>query len=511
MVKAPQDQAVSLTVVSGIRNAMARTPHKDALRHREARRTYSELVQRIDQVTNAGLSVSKLQPGERALIIAKNCIEFVEAVCGLGEAGVTVATITPRVTSKELEAICRDANARIVFTDPETLELVRSASLQSVDRVITFGPEYEAWLQEGVEVARPVIDERDPWVMGYTSGTTGEPKGVLLSHRSRVLMILASAAEFGCFSADDRYLALTPLNHGGALVRIMGALFSGGYVEIVDKFDALSVMQTLSAGQFTSTAMVPTHFHAILSLTPQELEPYREFRLRAILSHGAPLPQSMKARIVACFGSNVLYETYGSTEGGIVTCIHPCDQLRKDGSVGVPFLNTEVRILDENGQECAPGHVGELFSRSPHLFNGYWNKPQQTREALQDGWVTVGDLAKRDEEGYLYIVGRKKDMIISGALNIYPREIEDLLLSHPDIAEVAVVGVADEKWGQRVRAVIVPRKSRALSAAEIVAFCQGKIASHKIPKDIVFAAFLPRNALGKVVKAVLEKPGTHGD
>ncbi len=291
----------------------------------------------------------------------------------------------------------------------------------------------------------------------------------------------------------------------------MSALFFGGYAEIVDKFDALSVLQTLSEGQFTSTAMVPTHFHAILSLPPQVLEQRREFQLRAILSHGAPLPQSMKARIVSCFRSNVLFETYGSTEGGIVTCIHPRDQLRKDGSVGVPFLNTEVKILDENGQECAPGQVGELFSRSPHLFSGYWNKPQQTRDALQGGWVTVGDLARRDEEGYLYIVGRKKDMIISGALNIYPREIEELLLSHPNIADVAVVGIADEKWGQRVRAVIVLHKPSSLSADEIVAFCQGKIASHKIPKDVVFADFLPRNALGKVVKAVLEKPETRGD
>lgn len=507
MVSSARDphSPLPLTVTHGIRSSMLRAPTKVALRHRENSRTYEELVRRIDLVTNAALSEAQLRPGQHALIVANNCIEYVEVVCGLGEAGLTIATITPRVTAGELEAICEDAKAQIVFTDTQTEPIVRAARLRTVDRIVTFGRDYENWLTHGsVPAARANVDETDAWVMGYTSGTTGGPKGVLLSHRSRVLMIYATAVQFGCFSAEDRYLALTPLNHGGALLRLMAALFFGGHAQIMDKFDASGVMRTLSAGQFTSTALVPTHFHAILSLPEEILEECRDLRLRAILSHGAPLPQAMKAQIVSRFGSNVLYETYGSTEAGIVTCIEPRDQLRKDGSVGLPFANTEIRILDEHGRPCAPGEVGELFSRSPYLFNGYWNKPVETRGAFDDGWVTVGDLARRDEEGYLYIVGRKKDMVISGGLNIYPREIEELLLSHPAIADVAVVGVADEKWGQRLRAVVVPSQQQSMNAADIIAFCQGKIASHKIPKDIVFSAALPRNANGKVLKAALQ-------
>jgi len=193
-----------------------------------------------------------------------------------------------------------------------------------------------------------------------------------------------------------------------------------------------------------------------------------------------------------------------------VTNIRPRDQIRKQESVGTPFINTEIKILDDNGAECLPGQIGELFSCSPYLFNGYWNKPKETLEGFRDGWVSVGDLAKRDEEGYAYIVGRKKDMIISGGINTYPREIEDILLSHPDIADAAVVGVADEKWGQRLRAVVVWAGHQTTSPGEIIAFFQEKIASHKIPKDIVFVPALPRNANGKVVKTDLQAMGAKG-
>ena len=487
---------------------MLRNPAKIALRHKETQRTYRELVQRIDQVANAVLSGGLLQPGQHAVIVTRNRVEYVEVVCGLGEAGVTVATITPRITAAELSAICDDAQARVIFADADSASIAREAKLSTVERIITFGEEYESWLAQGAApAARPPIDETRAWVMGYTSGTTGQPKGALLSHRSRVLMILAAAAEFGCYSADDRYLAVTPLNHGGAFLRIMAALYFGGYVEIVDKFDAESFMRTLSSGGFTSTAVVPSHFHAILSLPPKVLEECPTPQLRAILSHGAPLPQAMKERIVAHFGPNVLYETYGSTEAGVVTVIKPRDQLRKKDSVGTPFPGTEIKIVDENGKPCRTGEVGELFSRSPYLFNGYWNKPLETNGAFHHGWVTVGDLARRDEEGYFYIVGRRKDMVISGGVNIYPKEVEDVLLLHPDISEVAVIGVPDEKWGQRLRAVIVAKEDAKLTGDDIISFCRGRIAGYKIPKDIEFRRELPRNATGKVLKTALQSPG----
>jgi len=265
-----------LTVTSGLRAAMLRAPLKIALRHEEKTRTYRDLLQRIDKVADITLGDLQLRPGQHALIVARNCIEYVELVCGLGEAGLTVGTITSRITIPELEAICDDAEARVVFTDAVTDPIARKAKFRTVERVIMIGDQYESWLGKPVAPSeRPSIKETDSWVMGYTSGTTGDPKGALLSHRSRVLLILASAAEFGCFSVDDRYLAITPPNHGGGLLRIMASLFFGGYAEVVDKFDAEAILLKLTAGHFTSTALVPTHFHSIFSLDRKLLNKYR--------------------------------------------------------------------------------------------------------------------------------------------------------------------------------------------------------------------------------------------
>jgi acyl-CoA synthetase (AMP-forming)/AMP-acid ligase II len=498
------DTAWPLTVTRGIRSAMTRAPSNVALRHHSTSRTYKELLQRIDQVTHAAIGDAKLRPGDHALIVAQNCIAYMEIVCGLGEAGVTVATITPRITGPELEAICDDACAKVVFADASTAAIARAGKFKTVERIIVIGNEYEAWLTQGTApVTLPYIDDKTSWLMGYTSGTTGKPKGVLLSHRSRVLLLLATAAEFGCYTAEDRCLAITPLNHGGAMLRMLSTLFFGGTVELIDKFDAEEVMHKLKVGEFTSTAFVPTHFHAILSLAPALLDAVRPSHLKAIISHGAPLSQQMKRKIVAYFGPHVLFETYGSTEAGIVTCNRPKDQLRKEDSVGNTFPNTEIKIVNDKGAACGPGEIGELFSRSPYLFNGYWNKPAETRETLRDGWVSVGDLARYDEDGFVYIAGRKKDMIISGGINIYPREVEEILMSHPNIADAVVLGVSDDKWGQRLRAVIVSNIDGEMSAGDVIGFCQGKIASYKIPKDIVFTPTLPRNANGKVVKAAL--------
>jgi long-chain acyl-CoA synthetase len=214
----------------------------------------------------------------------------------------------------------------------------------------------------------------------------------------------------------------------------------------------------------------------------------------------------MKERIVTHFGEGVLFEIYGSTEAGIVSSLHPADQLRKEKCVGVPFPCTTVRLLNADGHEVAPGEVGELFSRSPYLFNGYWQQPEETEACFRDGFFSAGDLARRDDEGYIYLVDRKRDMIVSGGVNIYPREIEEALARHPAVSEVAVFGVPDEYWGEAVRAAVVLRPDQTASEEALLEFCTQSLSRYKRPKAIDFLHSLPKNAAGKILRRDLREP-----
>jgi len=493
-----------MTMARCLRAVTARAPDKVAVRHNETRRTYGELMRRTDLVTNAVINDLKLKKGDTAAIIARNCIAYIELVCGVPEAGVALATVNPRLTPGEVTAICDDAQAKVVFCDSSNAAVIKACAFKTVTRIIEIGPEYETWLKTGAAPAvRPNVDEWDVWTIPYTSGTTGKPKGVLVSHRSRILTFLAMALEYGCYGPDDTFLGTTPMNHGAGICFPLAAVFGGGTMEFMDKFDAEALLRRLKAGKFSGVFMVPTQFHQVFSLDAKILEECKGIEVRAIISNAAPLPQPMKHKIVAYFGEGKLHETYGSTEGGIVTNLRPPDQLRKQQCVGTPFVATEIKIVDDQGNECAPDQPGELFSISPYLFNGYWNRPQETAETFKDGWVSVGDIARRDQEGFIYIVDRKKDMVISGGVNIYPREIEEALLAHPAVADVAVVGLPDEKWGERLKAFVVLKPGQHLDADGLGRFCEGKLSAYKIPKEIEAVPALPRNANGKVLKTEL--------
>ena len=501
----------SMTMGRAVQAAREREPDKVAIVHGPRSRTFAQFADRAAAIARACVGVLGLRPGDRAAIAADNCIEYLEIVTGVPDAGVAVATINSRLSAGEIVAICDDAGARVLFADAGIAARLRETSFRSIERIVEIGPAFESWLASADQATPlPQVDEWDTWSIPYTSGTTGEPKGVMLSHRARLLNFFAKAQEYGCFSSDDRFLSITPMNHGPGTSFPMNALVFGGSVEIMDRFDPAAVLRRLKSGAFAGVFTVPTHFHEFFALDAALLDECRRPPLKAIISNAAPLPQDLKPRIVDYFGEGLLHELYSSTETSLVCSLRPADQLTKPGSVGLPFAHTRVRIVGDDGADCAPGEVGELFANSPYLFSGYWNRPAETAAAFRGEWVSVGDLARRDADGYLYIVDRKKDMVISGGVNLYPREVERVLEQHPRVAEVAVVGVPDAKWGERLRAFIVARGAAHPDVEEIRAWCDGRLAAFKVPRDIVLLEALPRNASGKVLKQALRQlgPGT---
>jgi long-chain acyl-CoA synthetase len=493
----------NLTVSSGIRSAARREPAKTALICGEATRSYAQLVDAMNRVAS-GVQALGLKPGQNAAIISPNTLEYIEIICGVSDTGAATATPNPRLTARELADICNDAQARILFVHPESLANVDRSLYETVEHVIVLGTPYQDWLAASSPDFTPgFLPEWSTFSIPYTSGTTGKPKGVLLSHRSRALAFLAYAAEYGIYSPDDHFLAFAPMCHGAGLAYAMACVFVGGCTEILARFDAETVLRAVHSGRVTGMFTVPTHYHAIFSLPAQRLAELRGHRLKGIVANAAPLPQSMKKQIIDYFGDGLLHETYGSTEGGVVSNLRPQDQLRKENCVGLPFVGNHVRLLDDSGHEVGPGEVSELFNLSPVLFSGYWNKPQATAEAFREGWVTVGDLARRDDEGYLYIVDRKKDMVITGGTNVYPREVEDVLNQRPDVLETAVFGVPDAQWGEKLVACAVPLAGAQVDLAALEALARSDLAPYKLPKHYLQIDMLPRNANGKVLKTSL--------
>jgi acyl-CoA synthetase (AMP-forming)/AMP-acid ligase II len=495
-----------MSLAGGIRSAAQRNPNKVVYKCGERLRTYLAFVDRMDRITSGLSSGLGLEPGQHGAIISNNCIEFMEILVGASQAGVALATVNPRLTAPEIVAICDDAGARVVFVDAQSAEVIKDSRFATVDTIIVIGDELDAWIQKASSLVElPAINEWDTLVIPYTSGTTGKPKGVLVPHRSRVITLFSCAVEYGCYSPDDRFLAIAPMCHGAGMLFALAPAFFGGFCEIMTKFDAEQVLRSYETSHITGFFGVPTHFQVMMGLENAVLDAGRNNVLRTVISNASAMPQTLKETLVDYFGEGLLHETYGSTEASVVSNLRPADQLRKQQCVGQPFPYTQVKLLNDDGQECKPDEVGELFTLSPCLFNGYWKREEETAEAFKDGWVTVGDLAKKDEEGHIYIVDRKKDMVISGGFNIYPREIEEFLFAHPDINDVAVIGVPDEKWGERLRAFVVPAEGASISNESVADFCDGRLSGYKIPKDIVEIDILPRNANGKVLKTDLRK------
>ncbi len=474
-----------------------------------SRYTYRQLNERANRLANALRHTFGIRKGDRVAVLAKNCVEYLDALFATGKLGAILVPLNWRLSVEELAYQLNDCTACVLLVGPEFAATGHALRAQTpVAALIAFGdprvdgaPQYDDLLAHATD--EPVTEEielDDPHIILYTSGTTGRPKGAVLPHRVLVWNSLNTNVGWE-LRADDVSVIHTPLFHtGGINVLTIPLLHAGGTLVLMREWDPQRCLQLIERERVTVFFAVPTMFQQLLSMPNFVQTDFSSVRF--FISGGAPCPVPL---IEAYQARGIPFrQGYGLTEVS-VNCftLNPEDAIRKVGSVGRPIFHLDARVVDPVGQDVGPGEIGELWLRGPTVCAGYWNNLEATREAISDGWFHTGDLARLDDEGYYYIVDRKKDMFISGGENVYPAEVERTLYEHPAVLECAVIGVPDERWGEVGCAVIVVRVGTMLTPGEVVHHCQQQLARYKVPKHVLFVDELPRNSGGKVLKPLL--------
>ncbi|AUX45658.1 AMP-dependent ligase [Sorangium cellulosum] len=467
--------------------------------------SYVELNERIDRL---GLALDRrgVGPGVTALVALKNRPEFVTSQVAIARVGGSAVTASWRSTPAELAYLAGHSGARLLLFDADVADMIREAAprLEGIARedMIAVGGRVPgfAHLDELVEARGAAPDRSDrAAVVMYTSGTTGKPKGAVRRFGGGIVMSALGAIGATPMRVGDVHLAVCPLYHLTAFGFVNMSFMLGATVVILPEFRPELFLEAIQRYRVTTTAVVPTMLHRVLELGEARLRAYDTSSLTAIFTGGAPLPPALAAEVTRVFGDR-LYNFYGATETGIVTIAGPEDLRASPGTIGRPVAGSELLLVGEDGRPCADGEVGELYVRSPLLVSGYHRDPDATRASMLGGYFSVGDLARRDARGCYHVEGRKRDLIISGGVNVYPAEVEAVLHDHPAVAEAAVVGVPDPAWGERARAFIALRPGRAASEDELRAHCRAQLAGPKVPREFVFIDALPRNPTGKVMK-----------
>jgi len=502
-----------MKIGDNIKNNAQKWPQKTAVIFNGKITTYEQLNRRANRLAN-WLLREGFSHGDKICIMSENCPQFIEAAIALAKLGIAWVPVNYRFKENEVAFLAKDADAKGFIVDSTRAELVGKV-ISSVEKitpekclvigesVAEYMPSFEEVLLDSSPDEPPNnVRENDLLYIGYTSGTTGKPKGALISHRNRILSAFIAAAQYGITKAETTLIA-PPLYHTATMANVIRSLYLGGRMVLLPRFDILAVLKAIEKYRIASVTMVPTMINRIKGLAHEEFSRYDLSSLEMLITGASPLSTSSKEWILKNLPDVKLYEFYGATEAGLITVLYPEDQHRKVRCVGQPVIQTEISILDENRRDLPHGEVGEIFIKSLTTIDSYHNLPEESKACFEGEFITLGDMGRLDEEGYLYIVDRKKEMIKSGGVNIFPREIEDTIMEHPAVREVAVIGVPDEEWGENVKAIIEASPEAKVTEQEIKEFCRVRIADFKVPKSVDFVTELPKSPYGKTLKRII--------
>lgn len=492
-------------------------PASIALKDRTRKFTYPELNSRVNRLAQS-LLARGFKKGDKLAVLLENCPEIVEVYLAAAKTGVVVVPVNFRLVGSEIEYILNHSDSKALLVHEEFTPIINriKSNLKNINEYFVVGKSlpgyigYEELLKSAPDKKPEVkVEPKDAWILLYTSGTTGVPKGVVRSHESYIAFYLINSIDFG-FDENDVCLNVMPLCHVNSTFFSFTFTYLGAevYIHPARSFNASEILEIIEREKITFISLIPTHYNLILSVPKEVAKKYDLSSLRKLLCSSAPVRKEMKKAIMDFFPGVQLYEGYGSTEAGIVTVLKPCDQLRKLGSIGRESLGTDmIKILDENGKEVRVGEVGELYSKGPMLFDEYYKNPEKTRSSFRSEWFSAGDLAKKDEEGFYYIVDRKDNLIITGGEKVYPSEVEKVIAQHKKVFECAVIGVPHEKWGEAVKAVVILKADEKATEGEIIEFCRDKLAGYKKPKyvDFISREEMPRSVTGKILHRKLRE------
>ncbi|GMB08833.1 fatty acid--CoA ligase family protein [Thermolongibacillus altinsuensis] len=507
-----------MNLVSRLEQIAQEKPQKVAYVFGQTESTYRELNGAVMKFAS-GLEKIGISKGDHVALLLGNSPYFVISLYGAMRVGATVIPINPIYTPDEISYILNNGDVKAVIAldllvptlakmmerIPQVEHIIICETPQGKENGIVLPEKMKSFttiIEQGdTPFEGPSLADDDVAVILYTSGTTGKPKGAMLTHKN-LYSNAQDVANYLKFNESDRVIATLPMFHVFCLTVALNApLMNGGTVLIIPKFSPAEIFKIAREKKATVFVGVPTMYNFLYQYPDGKAEDFATVRL--CISGGASMPVALLKNFEKKF-QVIVSEGYGLSEASPVTCFNPLDRPRKPGSIGTSVINVENKVVNEFGEEVPVGEVGELIVRGPNVMKGYYKMPEETAHTIRDGWLYTGDLAKMDEEGYFYIVDRKKDMIIVGGYNVYPREVEEVLYSHPDIVEAAVIGVPDPNFGEAVKCFVVS-KNPNLTEQELIAYCSEHLAKYKLPSSIEFLEEIPKNTTGKILRRALKE------